>query len=146
MDSLPTDLPLPNTFPAVMDPSLAVPPRFLNETRKTVCPFPDCLNVFGRVQENARHIYTTHLPDHLSCGQAGCDWTGDRVNMLRNHLKVKHPGAELPGTRQLPIIYDARGLARQLLDKEITVERADFLAQSLFKTWALPRTLMMSVG
>ena len=65
--------------------------------------------------------------------------------MLREHLRREHPGAELPESRQFTI-YDALRLGRQLLDKEITVERADFLAQSLFKNRALQRTLMISVG
>ena len=149
MDSLPTDLPLPNTFPAVMDPSLAVSPPFLNETGKTkasfICPFPDCLEAFGRVQLITRHISDKHLPNYLHCRQAGCDWTGHRTDSLHVHFKKKHPDTALPENKRL-IIYDARGLARQLLDKEITVERADFLAQSLFKNWALQRTLMISVG
>ena len=133
-----------------MDPSLAVSPRFLNETGKKkaslMCPFPGCLKAFVRTQDITRHIYGMHLPDCFYCSRAGCDWTGKRIYALRDHLTREHSGAELPESRQQFTIYDALRLGRQLLDKEITVERADFLAQSLFKNWALQRTLMISVG
>lgn len=65
--------------------------------------------------------------------------------MLRSHLKNKHPGILL-SEKEVFMIYDAPGLARQVLGKTITMERAEFLGSSLFNGWALRSTLMVSIG
>jgi hypothetical protein len=98
-----------------MHPPLAVSPRFLDETGKKkvsfICPFPDCLGAFGRVQEITGHISGKHLPDYFCCSQAGCDWTGNRTDLLHVHIRKKHPDTALPENKRF-IIYDAPGLAR----------------------------------
>lgn len=108
------------------------------------CPSPNCSGVLGRRQELLRHI-VGHLPNYLCCRQPGCDWTGRRLDMLHNHFKNRHPGTPLP-KKEVFMIYDAPGLARQVLGKKITMERAEFLGDSLFNAWALQPTLMISVG
>lgn len=144
MDPLPTDLPLPNNFPAVMGPSLAVSPRFFGGG-EFICPFPGCLRSSRRIQDTTRHISAKHLPDSFCCSQAGCDWTGNRIDSLNVHFRKRHPDTALPENKRF-IIYDAPGLVRQLLDKKVTTERVEFVAQSLFKNWALKPTFVISVG
>lgn len=136
-----------------MDSSPAVSPRLLNETGQKEasfkCSSPGCSKTFGRRQELDRHIiYDKHipnLPNSICCRQAGCNWTGDRLETLHNHLRNRHPG--IPAfEKERYMIYDASGLVKQIWNKKITMKRAEFLAHSLFNNWALESTLMISVG
>jgi len=97
-----------------------------------VCPFPKCRKKCGRPQELERHIREHHLPYYIYCGQHGCTWTGSRRYALRYHLTHKHKGIQMPSKLDAFIIYDARGLVKQLLSKEINVEQAVSSAQLLF--------------
>jgi hypothetical protein len=100
------------------------------------CPFPKCRVNCGRPQELERHICGHHLPYRIYCVQQGCNWTGNRRYTLRNHLADKHAGAPMPEVEAY-MIYDARGLVKQLLNKEVDVEQAVGEAQSLFQKKAV---------
>ena len=100
------------------------------------CPFPKCRVGCGRPQELERHICGHHLPYHIYCEQPGCDWTGNRRYALRNHLAGKHAGVPMPEVEAYTI-YDARGLVKQLLNKEVDVEQALGEAQLLFQKKAV---------
>ena len=107
------------------------------------CPFPKCRKTCGRPQENERHIRERHLPHHIYCGQLGCNWTGNRRDMLQKHLERKHSGFPMPEAEAFTI-YDAKGLVKQLLNKEINVEEAVNKAQLLLKNWVLQNSLHCS--
>ena len=83
-----------------------------------------------------RHIREHHLPYYIYCGQPGCDWTGNRCYTLRNHLTRKHTGAPMPEV-EVYMIYDAKGLVKQLLNKVIDVGQAVEEAQFLFQKKAM---------
>jgi len=101
------------------------------------CPFPTCLKKCGRLQELERHI-RKHLPRCIFCRQQGCSWTGTRRYALVDHMKKRHTGAAIPEPEQGEfIIYDAKRLIKQLLNKEITVEEVMCKARSLFRNRAL---------
>ncbi len=97
-----------------------------------ICPIPECETKCGRFQELVRHICERHLPPHIYCGQLDCDWTGNRRYALQSHLTGNHPGISMSQPEGF-IIYDAKGLAKQLRTKQITVEQAVHEACSLFK-------------
>jgi hypothetical protein len=100
------------------------------------CPFSNCRVRCGRRQEMERHIREHHLPYYIHCGQPGCDWTGNRSYALRNHLTRKHIGVRMSEVEAY-MIYDAKGLVKQLLNKEINVEQAVGDAQFLFQKKAM---------
>lgn len=102
-----------------------------NETRTETCPFPRCGVTSRRPQELERHI-RGHLPNFIYCEQPGCKWTGNRRYTLKNHLIAKHSGIPMPKLEAF-LIYDAKGLVKRLLNKDINVERAVGEAQSLFE-------------
>jgi hypothetical protein len=83
-----------------------------------------------------RHIREHHLPYNIYCEQPGCNWTGHRRYALQGHLTHKHAGALMPEVEAY-MIYDANGLVKQLLNKEIDVEQAVGEAQSLFQKKAV---------
>ena len=89
-----------------------------------------------RSQELERHIREHHLPYDIYCGQQGCNWTGKRRYALLKHLLDKHSGIPMPEPEAF-MIYDAKGLVKQLLNKDIDVEQAVVKAQSLFKKKAV---------
>jgi len=92
------------------------------------CPFPKCNKGYLRLQELERHIREAHLPHHNYCEQPGCDWTGNRRYA---HLADKH--ADTPMLEEeVCIIYDAKGLVKRILSKEINVEQAVGEAWSFF--------------
>jgi hypothetical protein len=95
---------------------------------KKTCPFPKCTAGYGRRQELERHIRETHLPHDNYCGQPGCGWTGYRHYA---HRKDKHAMAPVPEV-EVYMIYDAKGLVKRLLSKEINVEQAVGEAWSFF--------------
>lgn len=99
------------------------------------CPFPNCGAVYGRPQELERHIREYHLPYFLYCEQDGCNWTGNRRYALQNHLTDKHLSIPMP-EQEAFTIYDAKGLVKQLLTKEISVEQAVVEARSLYQNKA----------
>ena len=99
----------------------------------TTCPFPKCQRSFPRPQETERHALR-HLPRFLLCNRRGCNWVGSRRYALRDHLKKKHASALL--SEQEFILYDAKGLVKQLLNNEITVEEAECEARSSFENRA----------
>jgi len=92
-------------------------------TASETCPFPECEAKCGRFQEQERHICERHLPPHVYCEQPGCDWTGNRRYVLQSHLKRNHPGISMSKLEAF-MIYDAKSLAKQLRNKEISVEEA----------------------
>ncbi len=99
-----------------------------------ICPFPNCWRKCGRTQELRRHV-RQHLPHCLYCPQPGCSWTGNRRYTLQNHLEKKHPGVTsfLDAEHEGFVIYDAKELVKQLLNKEITVKKASCEARSAFR-------------
>ena len=100
------------------------------------CPFPKCRKKCRRQQELERHLREHHLPCHLYCKQLGCNWTGDRRYALQNHLVRKHSGVPTPELEEFTI-YDAKGLVKQLLSKDINVEQAVIKARLLFQKRAM---------
>jgi len=125
--------PQPGTTLDTPKPPLPTPlPFSRNETRpkKTqiatdVCPFPQCNEQkFGRVQDLKRHVLQ-HLLHYIYCSQPGCSWTGNRLYALRDHLKKKHEGAPFPKEHRMFIIYDAKRLVKQLLNRAVTVAQAE---------------------
>ena len=97
-----------------------------------ICPFPNCEAKHSRSQELERHIRERHLPHYIYCEQLGCNWTGNRRYALRSHLVAKHSGVQMPEVEAFTI-YDAKGLVKQLLNRDISVEQAVCEAQSLFQ-------------
>ena len=97
-----------------------------------ICPFPNCGSTYGRPQELERHIREYHLPYDLYCEQEGCNWTGNRRYALQNHFTDKHPSIPMP-EQEAFTIYDAKGLVKQLLTKDISVEQAVADARSLYQ-------------
>jgi len=65
----------------------------------------------------------------------GCGWTGNRRYALRQHFKKAHPGVPFPEHEGF-MIYDAKGLAKQLLNEEITVGQAECEARLLYQSKA----------
>jgi hypothetical protein len=94
-------------------------------------PCPKCSKKYTRRQDVERHFRETHLPHHNYCDQPGCDWTGNRHNA---HLADKHKGVLMPEGEYM--IYDAKGLAKRVLNKEINIEQAVDEARSLYQTKA----------
>ncbi|KAI0305080.1 hypothetical protein BC826DRAFT_965333 [Russula brevipes] len=106
---------------------------------QATCPFPKCRRrwKYGRLQELNRHV-RQHFPNHLRCPQKGCHWTANRKYALRNHIKKKHLGVTLAEHEQEGfVIYDAKALAKQLLNGEIGVDWAVSEARSLFQMKAV---------
>jgi len=95
------------------------------------CPFSECQRKCGRPQELGRHILQ-HLPHWIYCPQSGCNWTGYRVDVLRAHLEKRHGEAPLP-RRKMFIIYNAKGIVKRVLKKEITIVQAEHEALSSFQ-------------
>ena len=100
------------------------------------CPFPNCRKTFRRPQELERHVREHHLPYHIYCEQLGCNWTGNRRYALQNHLVHKHSGVQLPELEAFTI-YDAKGIVKQLLSKEINLEQEVSKARLLFQNRAM---------
>jgi hypothetical protein len=103
---------------------------------KELCPFPKCGKGYLRPQELERHICEHHLPNHIHCEQPGCDWTGDRRYALKNHLSDKHAGGPVPEVEGY-MIYDAKGLVKRLMSRDINVGQAVGEARSLFQKKAV---------
>ena len=101
------------------------------------CPLPECRKRCRRQQELERHIREHHLPYFIYCGQQGCTWTGCRRYALQNHLAHKHKGVQMPTKPEAFIIYDAKRLVKQLLNKEINVEQTVSNARLLFQERAV---------
>jgi len=100
-----------------------------------LCPFPQCFRICSTPQDLERHS-RHHLPHCIYCSQSGCNWTGYRRYGLANHMKMKHPGVPLPEQDKF-LIYDADAIVKQLLNQEITAERANLDAYSLFQNKAV---------
>jgi hypothetical protein len=64
--------------------------------------------------------------------QPGCGWTDRRPHTLPMHFKKAHPGVPFP-KHEGCMIYDAKGLVKQLLNEEITVEQAECEARLSFQ-------------
>ncbi|KAI9513133.1 hypothetical protein F5148DRAFT_1159011 [Russula earlei] len=94
-----------------------------NPSDADLCPFRKCRKRCGRRQDVERHILL-HLPHYIRCTESNCNWTGTRRDALKVHLKKKHGGAPLP-EQEIFMIYDAKGLVKRLLNKEITVALAE---------------------
>ena len=102
-----------------------------SRTTTHVCPFADCAKTYSRREDTERHILQ-HLPPCVYCSQPGCNWNGNRVYVLRGHFKTKHSDIPVPGKEEF-MIYDAKALAKQLLNNEITTEQAASEAHSSFR-------------
>ncbi len=96
------------------------------------CPFRRCKAKYPRFQELERHIRERHLPQYIYCEQPGCDWSGYRLYELRGHLDDKHSGVPMP-EQEAYTIYNAKGIAKQIVNNETTIERAVVEAWSLFE-------------
>ena len=101
-----------------------------------ICPFPECGATYDRPQDLERHTRERHLPYDIYCGQQDCNWTGKRRYALLKHLLNKHSGAPMPESEAF-MIYDAKGLVKRLLKKDIKVEQAVSVARSLFQEKAV---------
>ena len=101
-----------------------------------ICPFPKCGATNSRPQDMERHIRERHLPHGIYCEQPDCNWTGNRRYALRNHLVAKHSGVPMPELDAF-MIYDVKGLVKQLMNKDMTVEQVVGEAQSLFQEKAV---------
>ena len=96
------------------------------------CPFRRCKAKSRRFQELERHIRERHLPQDIYCEQPGCDWAGCSPYTFRRHLANKHSGAPMP-EQEAYTIYNARGIAKQIVNNEIPVDQAVEEAWSLFE-------------
>jgi hypothetical protein len=115
-----------------MFPSAAISPTQETPFATETCPFIECQANFGRLQDLERHV-VEHLPRCMYCMH--CNWTGNRRYTLKGHLNKHHCGAPVP-ERERYIIYDARVLVKQLLNGEITEERAVHEARMSFRNKA----------
>ena len=95
------------------------------------CPFLNCHKNYGRRQDLERHILR-HIPRCLYCSQPGCNWTGTRRYSLQDHLRQRHGGIPVPDRGSF-MIYDAKALVKQLLNREITTEQAVHEAHLSFR-------------
>jgi len=134
------------TVPPVSEASKNVLPAIALSTHKDTspkaasfatdsCPSSGCQRKCGRPQELERHILQ-HLPHWIYCPQSGCNWTGYRRDVLREHLKKEHGGAPLPPSKMF-IIYDAKGIVKRVLKKDITIVLAEREALTSFLCNAL---------
>ena len=98
------------------------------------CPFLNCHRTYSRRQDLERHILQ-HLSRYLYCSQPSCNWTGNRRYGLHDHLRQKHGGIPVSNPGSF-MIYDAKVLVKQLLNKEITTEEASREAHLLFRSKA----------
>jgi len=88
------------------------------------CPDPTCLSdrTWGRQQELERHVLK-HLPPHIYCPHSDCFWRGSRRYALAEHYERKHPEDTVPPP-EMSTIYDAKPLAKRLVNREITMAEA----------------------
>ena len=96
------------------------------------CPFRRCKAKYRRFQELERHIRERHLPQDIYCEQPGCDWAGYRLHKLRDHLADEHSGVPMP-EQEAYTIYNAKGIAKHIVNNETTIEQAVVEACSLFE-------------
>ena len=100
------------------------------------CPEPTCNSNqnWGRKQELERHVLR-HLPHHIFCPHPRCSWTGSRRYTFMEHFKKKHPNDKTPdcGAPEEFTIYDAKLLAKRLVDGEITMASAVNEAETLMR-------------
>jgi len=96
------------------------------------CPFPRCEAKYRRFQELERHIREHHLPQYIYCEQPDCDWAGYRLYELKDHLANKHSGVPMP-EQEAYTIYNAKGIAKHIVNNETTIEQAVEEAWSLFE-------------
>src|SRR6266851_5816662 len=115
-----------------MSPSAAILPTQGTPFATETCPFIECQRSFNRLQDLERHVLQ-HLPRCMYCML--CNWTGNRRYALQGHLNKHHCGAPVP-ERERYIIYDAKVLVKQLLNGEITEERAVHEARVSFRNKA----------
>jgi hypothetical protein len=100
-----------------------------NVSQSTIgpCPDPTCNQnqTWGRQQELERHVLR-HLPHHIYCPYPSCGWMCSRRYALTDHYKRKHPEEkELDyGAPEAFIIYDAKLLAKRIVNGEITIASA----------------------
>jgi hypothetical protein len=90
------------------------------------CSFPKCMVTCSRPHELKRYIREHCLPYYIYHGHPSCNWTR---YALHNHLVDKHAGVPMPELEAI-MIYDVKGLVKQLLNREINVEQAVGNAQS----------------
>ena len=98
------------------------------------CPFLNCHKNYGRRQDLERHILQ-HISRCLYCSQPGCNWTGTRRYGLQDHLRQKHGGIPVPDQGSY-VIYDAKVLVKQLLNRETTTGQAVHEAHLQFRSKA----------
>lgn len=99
------------------------------------CPDPTCNSAnqnWSRKQELERHVLR-HLPHHIYCPH--CSWTGSRRYTFMEHYQRKHPNEKTPdfGAPEEFTIYDAKVLAKRLVNKEITMATARDEANALMR-------------
>ncbi|KAF8271978.1 hypothetical protein EI94DRAFT_1796627 [Lactarius quietus] len=104
-----------------------------SESSTGTCPYPACSNgTWGRKQELERHVLT-HLPNHIYCPHRRCGWTGSRRYALKEHYEKKHPDGPVLPSQEAFIIYDAKLLAKRVVNGEITLVEAIDEAQTLVR-------------
>lgn len=109
-----------------------------NSSQSTIGPCPDtrCKSnqIWGRQQELERHVLR-HLPHHICCPYPYCGWRGNRRYALMEHYKKKHPECKAldHGAPDAFTIYDAKPLAKRLVNREITMASAINEAETLVR-------------
>jgi hypothetical protein len=103
------------------------------------CPDPTCNSnqTWSRKQELERHVLR-HLPLHIYCPDPSCGWRGSRRYALLEHYTKKHPEEKEPAPEAFTI-YDAKLLAKRLVNGEITmasaINEADTLVRKKIGKW-----------
>ncbi|KAH9952991.1 hypothetical protein BGW80DRAFT_1414523 [Lactifluus volemus] len=98
------------------------------------CPIPGCKTKHSRRQGFERHV-REHLTHSWYCPRAGCGWRGHRHYLLQHHWRKRHQDVDPPSGEFL--IFDPRGLARQLIDGETNIAQANREANRLVRERAI---------
>jgi hypothetical protein len=100
------------------------------------CPIPGCKTKQSgsRRQEFERHV-REHLTHSWYCPRAGCGWRGHRNYLLQDHWRKRHQDVDPPSGEFL--IFDPRGLVRQLINGETNIAQANREAKKLVRERAI---------
>ncbi|KAH9980162.1 hypothetical protein BGW80DRAFT_1248441 [Lactifluus volemus] len=100
------------------------------------CPIPGCnkRQNGSKSQEFERHV-REHLTYFLYCSRVGCEWRGHRKYLLQDHWRKRHQDVDLPSGEFL--IFDPRGLVRQLINGETNIAQANREANRLVRERAI---------
>ena len=124
---------IPSPVFSLGTPPASAPPSYTesspNGSQSTTgpCPDPTCKSKrsWGRKQELERHVLK-HLPHYICCPHPSCFWSGSRRCAFKHHYKRKHMKGQPPDlcTPEASTIYNAKPLAKRLVNGEITLAEA----------------------